>query len=487
MHHKCGAHDKGSGAGAIAYLQGLKDSKGRLRAGVEVLRGNPEQTALLIDSLKTKNKYTSIVIAFTKDDAPTAEEIQDVLEDHERVLFPGLAKDQRTHCAVQHTEDDGSIHIHIIIPRVELKSGRSLNVAPPGHEYYFAHWRDTWNYEKGWARPDDPMRARLIQPGKQAYKTAEEVRSGIAEAKDPKIEITEYLMEQVAKGSVQTREDLLEILAELGEINRVGKDYVSVRLEKDAKPIRLKGALYGDNFDPNTIRKIGAAQRDRASGREKPNPGAAEIARRELEEVVEKRRKYNENYYGKPARNRKKSIGDDDFTSANDLKTDAILDVVAPNNDIISMHSDAGNSIDVLNNDSKRSEKRSGTPTIFDKTDDIGVLQRASRADLLQTSEVKNNKKEEKNDPAGDAINKIIDAAKRAAQAAADAVERCFRAAHSANRSFIDAITAIDSNIDEIIKRLKIKQSKQDIRSVLRSPTMDIQKIDPIKPKKFDI
>jgi hypothetical protein len=309
MHHKCGAHDRGSGTGAVKYLLGLYDSKGQLRAGVEVLRGDPKQVAHLINSLKFNCRYTSEVIAWTKEDDPTPEEIEAVLDDHERVTFAGLRKTQYTRCAVLHKEDDGSKHIHILTPRVCLESGRSLNIAPPGHKYFFAKWRNVWNYEKGWARPDDPTRARLVQPGKKSYLPADELRSRLEkpDSKDPKQMITAWLIEKIADGKIETREDLLEELSELagdfGEITRVGKDYVSVRLSENAKPIRLKGLLYGDNFSPELIRETAAAQAARPAGREQPNPTAAAEARRELEIAVANRARYNIERYAKPARN----------------------------------------------------------------------------------------------------------------------------------------------------------------------------------------
>jgi hypothetical protein len=300
MHHKCGAHDRGSGAGAIKYLTGLKDSQGRLRAGIEILRGNPELTAKLIDSLKTRCRYTSSVIAFEKNDDPTDEEIQEVVSDWERVSFAGLRKEQFTYCAVLHKEADGSKHIHFITPRVELESGKSLNIAPPGHEHFYAKWRNTWNHEKGWARPDDPARARLVQAGKKNYRVAEEFRQGLAQTKDPKTAITDYLSEKVAHGLINDRPEMLQALAELGEINRVSNDYISIRLSPDEKPIRLKGLLYGKDFSPDLIEQVGGAQADRAGGREKPDLRAAEIARVELERVVEKRADYNRKYYKRP-------------------------------------------------------------------------------------------------------------------------------------------------------------------------------------------
>lgn len=45
-------------------------------------------------------------------------------------------------------------------PRMELVSGRALNIAPPGWEGSYSKLRDALNLSHGWARPNDPARAR---------------------------------------------------------------------------------------------------------------------------------------------------------------------------------------------------------------------------------------------------------------------------------------------------------------------------------------
>ena len=51
MHIKFLAHGTGSGGKAGAYLMGTHDHKGELRAGVEVLRGDPQLFASLAEPL----------------------------------------------------------------------------------------------------------------------------------------------------------------------------------------------------------------------------------------------------------------------------------------------------------------------------------------------------------------------------------------------------------------------------------------------------
>ena len=92
-------HGRGGGAQAAAYLLAEHDHLGEMRAEVRVLRGNPVLVGELIDSLATKHRYTSGVIAWAPSDAPTDAEIHAVLDDFERVAFPGLRSDQYTYVA----------------------------------------------------------------------------------------------------------------------------------------------------------------------------------------------------------------------------------------------------------------------------------------------------------------------------------------------------------------------------------------------------
>lgn len=55
-----------------------------------------------------------------------------VLDDFEKLAFAGLQDNQYTWSAVLHREKGGGVHVHVVVPMVELQSGKSFNVAPPG-------------------------------------------------------------------------------------------------------------------------------------------------------------------------------------------------------------------------------------------------------------------------------------------------------------------------------------------------------------------
>ncbi|MDE3261043.1 MAG: relaxase/mobilization nuclease, partial [Acidobacteriota bacterium] len=159
----------GSARAAADYLVGERDSAGRVRPGVEVLRGNPDHVADVADSLEFSRRYTSAVISWAPEDQPTDEQIGAVLDEFEKTAWAGLESDRYSWTAVLHREHGTGVHVHVLTARCDMETGRSLNIAPPGWQKTFDALRDGFNHQHGWSRPDDPARAKPQQPGHRAY------------------------------------------------------------------------------------------------------------------------------------------------------------------------------------------------------------------------------------------------------------------------------------------------------------------------------
>jgi hypothetical protein len=243
---------KGKGGGLVDYLTRERDGKGAIRESLpEVLKGDPEQIVKLIDVLDFEYKYQAGVISFAPEDAPSEEQQREAISSFEKTAFAGLEADRYDILWVRHSHTSGGrIELHFVTPRVELETGKSLNIAPPGWQNYFRPWRDYWNYSQGWARPDDPERARAYHPGYHALVQAEEKRLELAgipcqNREDYRQTITNYLIENIQLGRIKQREDIISLLEESGlEITRKGEDYLTVTNEKIGKKIRLKGGIY---------------------------------------------------------------------------------------------------------------------------------------------------------------------------------------------------------------------------------------------------
>jgi hypothetical protein len=289
-------HGTGSATGAARYLLDKHDHNGIERVEVKVLRGDPVSVAQVADSLDFVNRYTSGVIAFAPEDNPSNEQIDAVLDDFERVAFAGLSRDRVAYSAILHREKDNACHIHIFVARVDLVTGKSLNIAPPGWEKSFDPIRDYYNSKYGWASPDDPARARTLSPGHVALIEASKLRAGLQVEPDPKSLVTRYIEQRIEAGKIKNRADVIEALREAGfQINREGKDYISIKDTDTGMKLRLKGAIYEQHFAVNRALEI--ADSARARSVRKPDARRAESARRELEAAIKRRAEYNEKRY----------------------------------------------------------------------------------------------------------------------------------------------------------------------------------------------
>jgi len=94
MHIKFISRGKGSTKSALIYLFQEHDNKGEIRQEIKLLRGNPEFVTAVADSLDFKHRYTSAVISWHKEDQPTPQQIEEVLNEFENIAFAGLEGDQ---------------------------------------------------------------------------------------------------------------------------------------------------------------------------------------------------------------------------------------------------------------------------------------------------------------------------------------------------------------------------------------------------------
>ena len=277
------ARGKSEGRGPVEYIT-RKNYPGtnKLRyPAPQVLRGNPVITRRLIDSLEFKHKYNSGVLSFAPQDAPTERQIEVVIDSFERYAFAGLDKEAYNILWVKHTHTGNNrVELHFVTPRVELYTGKSLNIAPPGWHGYFKPWQTSINIQQGWARPDDPARKRIYEPGFIALINADREAKGLEPIADTRQILTEYVLERVTAGLVTGRDDIIELFKELGlEITRAGKDYITVLDPETDSRCRLKGKLYEREFRPEP--KITAEIRPGASS----NSG---VNAKELLEVTER-------------------------------------------------------------------------------------------------------------------------------------------------------------------------------------------------------
>ncbi len=242
------ARGVGKGSGPVEYITRLDNPNTgtRREPAPEVIRGNPEITKQLIDGLDFKYKYNSGVLSLAIEDAPTEKEQQALIDSFEAYAFAGINTDAYNTLWVRHTHTGNDrVELHFVTPKVELDTGKSLNIAPPGWHGYFKPWQSLWNIKQDWARPDDPARKRIYSRGYITLIDAERQRAGQEAAPDPKKQLTEYITKRIEAGLVTNRDHIINSFTELGlEIPRQGKNYITVLNPEDNQRYRLKGGIY---------------------------------------------------------------------------------------------------------------------------------------------------------------------------------------------------------------------------------------------------
>ena len=121
----------GGRGGGRSVAEYLTREEGRGHAPPEVVRGDMDRTRDLIDSIERKWSYTHGVLSFAPEDRPT-EQQEFAMDAFERLAFAGLDREQYDITWVRHSHtESGRTELHFVTPRMELTSGKALNIAPP--------------------------------------------------------------------------------------------------------------------------------------------------------------------------------------------------------------------------------------------------------------------------------------------------------------------------------------------------------------------
>lgn len=274
----------GRGSGPVGYLLG----KDRDRDGAELLRGDPDSTEQLIDSLKFAKRYTSGVLSFAEQDVSPDVKAK-IMDTFERAMMPGLDADQYQCLWVEH-QDKGRLELNFVVPNVELTTGKRLQ------PYYdkadrprINAWKDITNAVFKLHDPNDPANRQALTIPSDLPRASQEASKAI----------TEGLMAMAGAGAVTSREDVLRALQEGGlTIARETKRSISIENPSGGRNIRLKGALYERDFKlgPELRAEVEAASREYRES----TPERVREAREVYQRGVELKRADNQRRYQRP-------------------------------------------------------------------------------------------------------------------------------------------------------------------------------------------
>jgi hypothetical protein len=245
-------HGTGDGKSPVRYLTqqyNKPEKKWETRENMNVLRGNTLLIEQQIDSIENKHKYKSGVLSFTETISPALKD--ELIDEFEEALLPGLDKSRYSTLWVEHTEHDRT-ELHFLIPRQDHWTGKGLQPYFHGaDEKRINAWKNMVNIEHELADPNDPIRQRELITARD-----------LPRDKKQAIEIiNEGVKLLIKSGEVTDRDSLVKSLEKKGfEIARQVKGSISIKDPDGSKNIRLKGAFYERDFraskiDESRIRK----------------------------------------------------------------------------------------------------------------------------------------------------------------------------------------------------------------------------------------
>lgn len=224
---------KGGSVKAIDYLLNEREKDGTAR----VLVGDEQLTRNIINSISFKHKVCVGCLSFEEQNIDEDLKYK-IMEDFEKHLLPSLETDQYNILWVEHT-DKGRLELNFVIPKIELTRKIALN--PFYHKQDLSRvdtWQNLTNLTYGLTDPKDPAKERTLQGTSKKISLQKDYEQ---------LDVT--LHELVENGQIKNREQMIELLNQNQIfVNRVGSDYISLKLPDSKKARRLKGAIYFEKF-----------------------------------------------------------------------------------------------------------------------------------------------------------------------------------------------------------------------------------------------
>ena len=301
----------GGSKGVFDYLLNDKEQPDGKRLDAEVLRGDIDNQALLIDSLDFKQKYTSGCLSFTESaDEVTQEQKNALMDGFEQTIRAGLDVDRVAVSWIEH-RDKGRLELNFVFANVDLEHGRAFQ--PYVHSVDKRRvnaWKDMQNIEHGFTDPNDPANKRLMAQRDNLPR----------DIKDARQAITEGLQALVVEGVITNRDDVIQALTDGGfEIARETDKAISIKNPdpKAKRNIRLTGGLYERSFKfsrevQNTV--TAASEDYRAGSRER-----YDAAKQLYDSEIIRKRDYHKGRHGQP-RHQQRAVARDVSNPSNRYK-----------------------------------------------------------------------------------------------------------------------------------------------------------------------
>ena len=227
------SNKKGGSVKALDYLLNHREKDGTAR----VLLGDEQLTRNIINSISFKHKVCVGCLSFEEKNIDEDLKYK-LMGDFEKYLLPSLESDQYNILWVEHV-DKGRLELNFVIPKIELTRKIALN--PFYHKQDLSRvdvWQNLTNLTYGFSDPKDPAKERTLQGASKKISLQKDYEQ---------LDIT--LHELVKSGQIKNRDQMIELLNENQiYVNRIGSDYISLKLPDSKKARRYKGGIYSEEF-----------------------------------------------------------------------------------------------------------------------------------------------------------------------------------------------------------------------------------------------
>ena len=227
------SNKKGGSVKAIDYLLNEREKDGTAR----VLIGDEQLTRNIINSISFKHKVCVGCLSFEEENIDEDLKYK-IMGDFEKHLLPSLESDQYNILWVEHT-DKNRLELNFVIPKIELSRKIALN--PFYHKQDLSRvdtWQNLTNIKQNFSNPKEPAKQRTLQGTSKKISLQKDYE-----------ELDVTLHELVKSGQIQNRDQMIELLNQNEiSVNRVGSDYISIKLPDSKKARRYKGGIYSEEF-----------------------------------------------------------------------------------------------------------------------------------------------------------------------------------------------------------------------------------------------
>jgi len=273
----------GGGLGSINYLLNERKAAGTAK----VVKGDENLTRAIIKGIDFKQKTCFGVLSFEeKHDFLDEEQKLKIIKDFERALLGDYMLERTNRLWVEHSDKNGRLELNFLIPKIDMPTGKSFN---PYLAKFDQHRIDLIkrmiNDEYSLSSPDDPAREQTTSASKKnigRYQNLEE--------------LDKKLHDLAKEGYIKNRDHMIELLNQSGiEVTRSTKKSITVMLPNQKTKNRLKGGIYDANFTgAQGLGELGQSSSRRIKEfHNRDTQAERERNRRKLEELVEKRDRFN--------------------------------------------------------------------------------------------------------------------------------------------------------------------------------------------------